>query len=125
MQQLASWQHEHAGLPMLEAVSHNAPIADQEHWEHMAGSDSATELRPVLCRDSRVMDQALAMHYACLRSMLHQHYGYEVTGCAMHNDEVHIDWTRPVCNFTNAPFAACGAAAHTCLGEAKHHVDQL
>ena len=32
-----------------------------------------------LCRDARVMDQALAMHDACLRSMLHQYYGYEVT----------------------------------------------
>ena len=30
-------------------------------------------------RDAKVMDQALAMHDACLRAVLHQHYGYEVT----------------------------------------------
>ena len=34
-----------------------------------------------VCRDARVMDQALAMHDACLRAVLHQHYGYEVTHC--------------------------------------------
>ena len=31
-----------------------------------------------VCRDARVMDQALALHDACLRAVLHQHYGYEV-----------------------------------------------
>ncbi len=30
------------------------------------------------CRDARVMGQALAMHDACLRSVLHQYSGYEV-----------------------------------------------
>ena len=33
----------------------------------------------IVCRDAKVMDQALALHDACLRSVLHNHYGYEAS----------------------------------------------
>ncbi len=31
------------------------------------------------CRNEAIMNQALAMHDGCLRSVLHQHHGYEVS----------------------------------------------
>ena len=34
----------------------------------------------LFCRNSKVMDEALAMHDKCLRSVLHQCHGYEVSG---------------------------------------------
>ena len=35
-------------------------------------------MRLGLCRYAQVMDEALAMHDECLRSVLHTHCGYEV-----------------------------------------------
>ena len=33
----------------------------------------------MVCRNPQVMHEALDMHDACLRAVLHQHHGYEVS----------------------------------------------
>lgn len=47
----------------------------------LAMASSVGEIDPafMLYRNSRVMHEALDMHDACLRAVLHQHHGYEVS----------------------------------------------